>query len=67
MTEEIIYMIGGEDENGDQHAVFTNDLARAIEHYDRMGASLSNVRGNAGFEDRAMPYLRLRDGDGKAQ
>lgn len=61
MDDEIIFMIGGEDADGDQHAVFTSSIERAIGHYDRMSATLANVRGNAGFEDRVRPLIVERD------
>jgi len=54
---ELVFVIGGEDEHGDQHVFMTSDITRAVTRYREMERSLSNVRGNEGFEERARPLL----------
>ena len=54
---DLVFVIGGEDEHGDQHMFMTSDIARAVARYREMERSLSNVRGNEGFEERARPFM----------
>lgn len=54
---DLVFVIGGEDEHGDQHMFMTSDIMRAVARYREMKRTLSNVRGNEGFEERARPLL----------
>lgn len=49
--DERLYMVGGEDELGDQHVFMTNDRERAIAAYKEMGSRFANVATNAGLGD----------------
>lgn len=45
-----VFVVGGRDEAGDWHTVFTDSAERAADHYRRMQQSLTQVRGNTAFE-----------------
>jgi hypothetical protein len=57
VSEEIIYMVAGQDEHGDQHMVMTEDLERVIAHFQRMADTLTELRGNEAFENIARPMI----------
>lgn len=50
---ESLFMIAGEDANGDQHMFMTTSLERAVERCRDMSATLRNLRGNDAFEEFA--------------
>lgn len=52
-----IFMVTGEDENGDHHVFMTDDLQRAVAKYLAMKKTLSNVYGNSGFHELAPPLM----------
>ena len=45
-----VFMIAGDDGDGDCHVVFTDSAVRAIAHYKRMSRIYTHVRGNENFE-----------------
>lgn len=45
-----VFMIAGDDSDGDCHVVFTESAVRAIAHYKQMSRIYSDVRGNENFE-----------------
>lgn len=49
------FMIMGVDKNGDSHLFSTADLGRAVERYKLMSATMTEVRGNWGFDDATRP------------
>lgn len=55
--QERMFMISGEDENGDHHLFMTENLERAVAQYRVMKKTLRNVSGNDGFEELARPLI----------
>ncbi|WP_342251378.1 hypothetical protein [Sphingomonas sp. OTU376] len=51
MAEDRVYIVGGEDENGDQHLFATDDLGRAIAKYNELKGRLRKVQTNEGLAD----------------
>ena len=49
--ENLVYMVGAEDELGDQHVFMTSDLERATRAYQDMKARYGSVRVNDGLAD----------------
>lgn len=45
-----VFMIAGDDSDGDCHVVFTESAVRAIANYKRMTRIFTDVRGNENFE-----------------
>lgn len=45
-----VFMVAGDDGDGDCHVVFTESAVRAIAHYKRMSRIYAHVRGNEDFE-----------------
>lgn len=55
--DERIFMVGGEDANGDQHIFMTTSVERVIAEYRRNLPLYVNVRGNLGFEEDIRPTI----------
>lgn len=51
MAEDRVYIVGGEDENGDQHLFATDDLGRVIAKYSELEGRLRKVQTNEGLAD----------------
>ena len=51
MTEDRVYLTGGEDENGDHHLFATDNLARAIAAYRDFEARFGKARANDGLAE----------------
>lgn len=49
------FMVMGVDENGDSHLFSTADLGRAVERFKMMSETMTEVRGNWGFDDATRP------------
>lgn len=59
-----VFMIAGDDSDGDCHVVFTESAVRAIAHYKQMSRIYSDVRGNENFEI-LRPMIRTFEEDAK--
>lgn len=51
MSEDRVYLAGGEDENGDHHLFATDNLERAIAAYRDFEARFGRARANDGLAD----------------
>lgn len=49
-NDERVYMVEGQDENGDQHLFATDSRERAEAKLAEMRKTLKNVRGNLAFD-----------------
>jgi hypothetical protein len=58
--DELTFMVGGEDENGDGHLFVTSSIERAIAEFERILPIYKNVRGNPGFEDIIRPLVEAK-------
>ena len=45
-SDDLVYMVTGEDENGDSTIFVTNDRQRAVDRYEAMLASFVAVKAN---------------------
>lgn len=62
MLGEHIYMVAGDDSDGDCHVIFTQSPFRAIGHFKQMSRTLSDARGNESFE-LLRPLIETFDAD----
>lgn len=51
MAEDRVYIVGGEDDNGDQHLFATDDLGRAIAKHNELKGRLRKVQTNEALAD----------------
>ncbi len=51
ISDNRVFMVGAEDELGDQHVFMTSDLERATKAYRDMKARYGNVRTNDGLAE----------------